>query len=88
MNILCRRTTDWLTFLKYFIGLLNFIFLVFYGTHEKKIKLIKKNIFTCETVKHIASFTFYLNYTNFPDVQKHGELSALKPSVGFLSYEL
>ena len=35
-NTLCRRTADRLTFLKYFIGLFNFIFLVFYRTHENR----------------------------------------------------
>ena len=33
----------------------------------------QENIFTCETVNHVVSFTFYLNYTNFPNVQKEGE---------------
>ena len=34
-------------------------------------------IFACETVNHVASFTFYLSYSNFPNIQKDGELSAL-----------
>ena len=37
----------------------------------------QENIFTCEMVNHVASFTFNRNYTNFPNVQKDGELSAL-----------
>ena len=48
----------------------------------------QENIFTLKTLHHIASFTFYLNYTNFPKEEKVGELSALSLRKGFLSYEL
>ena len=40
-------------------------------------KVNQENIFTRETVKHITSFTFYLNYTDFPDIPKDRELSTL-----------
>ena len=69
-NILCGRTADRLTFLKCFIGpLISFPWYAI--VHMKtEIQINQENICTHEAVNHIAFFTFYLNYTNFPNVHK------------------
>ena len=39
---------------------------------KTEIQINQENICTHEAVNHIAFFTFYLNYTNFPNVHKDG----------------
>ena len=69
-NILCGRTAERLTFLKCFIDpLISFPCIVHMKT---EIQINQENISTREAVNHIAFFTFYLNYTNFPNVHKDG----------------
>ena len=53
----------------------NLILLIYWysNVHMKT----EMQIFARETVNHVASFTFYLSYSNFPNIQKDGELSAL-----------
>ena len=51
---------------------------------KTEIQINQENIFTRETVNRIASFTFYLDYTNFPNAHK----TCLKLSEERLSYEL
>ena len=49
-----------------------------------EIQINQENIFIRETVNRIASFTFYLDYTNSPNAHK----TCLKLSEESLSYEL
>ena len=52
---------------------------------KTEIQINQENIFTRETVNRIASFTFYLDYTNFPNAHKTClKLSELSKSFFFL----